>query len=258
MRWLKRLRFWTFCGEYLVLLRLWMPPSAFVVLGLALFVRLSLVHTLPHYAAHVYVWLGLMILFVLRFLLCFGKEARRKREHYESPETGFPWLSKYLGVRPRRSVFALLVVEPVLALGVVIVLLMFSNNRIVLPRAYLEMQAAEVSKAFQGSGSTQAEKPLMPYSYQVVPPPAPVPQAVPLSPYAVDIALGQLLLSVLALFISNVTEWRSWSPRAPRVKKIRAARAAKKAELFQRVRLQRHTSPGVPSVATLARRFARS
>jgi hypothetical protein len=257
-RWIVRVCLWVLCGEWLLLFRFWMPPVTFVALGLALFLRLSLVQALPHYAGHYYAWWGFFVLFVVRFLRCFGKEGRRKREHYEAPETGFTWLGKFLGVRPKRTAFGLLVIEPALAFGIAVMLAAFSDGTLVIPQQYFHTQAEGIATGLE-EWQRGDRLPDLPSRYQrqrALPlPSARAGEAFLATMEADDIAAWHLLASVAALLVYNVTEWWSWYPRLARVRT--KVRREKPVEFFPRVRMPRRFPPALPTVARMARRLAR-
>lgn len=264
MRWSVRIALWVVCGEWLLLFRFWMPPATFLALGLALCVRLSVVQALPHYAGHYYAWLAFLALFVWRFLRCFGKEQRRKREHYETPETGFTWLGKFLGVRPRRTAFGILVIEPALAGSIAALLAAFSSNVLVIPQDYFHAQVEAVASGMRGLSTSVQERirgdmsPDVPWMApsrgrpgRVSPRPTTTTQALRTPQEAEGMAMMHLGISIAALVVYNLTEWRSWYPRAARAKRARR----KKPMGFPRVRMQRHAPPAVPTVMQMTRRL---
>jgi hypothetical protein len=70
-----------------------------------------------------------------------------------------------------------------------------------------------------------------------------------------------MVASIGALLLYNLSETMAERPRkekAPKAERVKREKAAKQQELFQPVRMQRHSSAPVPSVVALEAHFQRS
>jgi hypothetical protein len=130
------------------------------------------------------------------------------------------------------------VLEPVTALGIAVLLAGLSPTALVIPSTYLHTQLNEVSSTVERwrRGNQQPERPPRPFLPRMpLPGETPVPRSpqtalssptvIQASEQASDLAAAHLLLSVAALVVYNLTEWRSWHPRTARARRRRREKA---------------------------------
>jgi len=222
-RWFFRILLWCACADWLIFLRGMLAPSVLFVLCLITLARLLLVTAWPEWNFLPFLTFSVPAAAAGRYSKSLSLKARREREHYLTPDTGFPWPSFLTGPRPRPLVIGSFVLEPLTAalLAVLIGLFAAYASYHDLYRVYEQFFILPI----WASGKPRLRD-------AVIAPTAP------------------LVISCLGLFLYNWYEWRILHPRAPK------PRVPKEEDFFPAVDAGRMRVPDVPSVQALARHFS--
>src|SRR5712692_1166137 len=188
-----------------------MAPSTILAMALAVLARVWLLQTVPLFALYPYAGVVVGCVAFVRLAKAFSLATRRKRAHYEAPETGLPWTSFLIGPRPRPNALGVRIVEPLTAIG--------------LSFAIMEADHALVPPMTRLVTLTQL--------------PALAPWDAWMARHPLDAAHLVLFLPWIMLMVHNWREWRSLQPR--RVRQRTVAPPA----LFPRVRERRLRLPPV-------------
>lgn len=132
---------------------------------------------------------------------------------------------------------------------------------LVLPIPYLQSQVKGLSTATSAMNSSPRETLLLPNRVYTPPVRTTPSSTLPLTSENVGKALTFMVASIGALLLYNLSETMAGRPRkerAPKAERVKREKAAKQQELFQPVRMQRHSGAPVPSVVALEAHFQRS